>query len=382
MDRADAFAFERPVRIADIRAYALEAPCPEPIRTSFGVMRVRPAVLVRIEDQDGAAGWGEAWCNFPAGGGRHRANLIRQVLAPIAGEISLGHPADLFRHLSERLRILALQTGEPGPLAQCTAALDIALWDLAARRAGRPLWQWLGGTDGSVPAYASGINPTAPERTVERAMAQGFAAFKLKIGFDPETDTRNLATLRGVIGTSQPLMADANQAWSLAVAERQVEALAPFGLAWLEEPIAADHAQADWLKLAARSPMPLAAGENMTSEEAFVAAAKSGAFGVLQPDLAKWGGISGCLPVARAIRDAGRRYCPHYLGGAIGLLASAHLLAAVGGDGLLEVDINDNPLRSEFLPETAGLRSGRFHLPQAPGLGCEPDMALVRRYEV
>ena len=66
---------------------------------------------------------------------------------------------------------------------------------------------------------------------------------------------------------------------------------------------------------------------------------------VVQPDVAKWGGISGCLPVARRVVAARRRYCPHYLGGGIGLLASAHLLAAVGGDGLLEVDCNPNPLR-------------------------------------
>ena len=172
MDAAADFAFAEPVTIADIRAYALEAPCPEPIRTSFGMMRARPAVLVRIEDREGAVGWGEVWCNFPDGGGRHRAHLIRHVVGPLARDVPFARPSDIFRHLTRRLRILAIQTGEPGPLAQCAAALDIALWDLAARRRELPLWRWLGGKVASVPAYASGINPTAPERTVERAMAR------------------------------------------------------------------------------------------------------------------------------------------------------------------------------------------------------------------
>ena len=382
MDAAADFAFAEPVTIADIRAYALEAPCPEPIRTSFGMMRARPAVLVRIEDREGAVGWGEVWCNFPDGGGRHRAHLIRHVVGPLARDVPFARPSDIFRHLTRRLRILAIQTGEPGPLAQCAAALDIALWDLAARRRELPLWRWLGGKVASVPAYASGINPTAPERTVERAMAQGFEAFKLKIGFGRERDLENLAAIRAVTGRARPLMADANQAWSLSEALEMVDALGSFGLGWLEEPLAADRPEADWRVLAERSPIPLAAGENMASEAAFARAAESGLFGVVQPDVAKWGGISGCLPVARTILGAGRRYCPHYLGGAVGLLASAHLLAAVGGDGLLEVDINDNPLRTELLPAIPNLRAGSFSLPETPGLGAEPDMAVVRSYDV
>ena len=96
--------------------------------------------------------------------------------------------------------------------------------------------------------------------------------------------------------------------------------------------------------------------------------------GVLQPDMAKWGGFSGCLPVARAILGAGLRYCPHFLGGGVGLLASAHLLAAVGGDGLLEVDANPNPLRTRLCGAVGAVREGRVILGDAPGLGVEPDL--------
>ena len=90
---------------------------------------------------------------------------------------------------------------------------------------------------------------------------------------------------------------------------------------------------------------------------------------VVQPDAAKWGGISACLPVARRIIDTGQSHCPHYLGGGIGLLASAHLLAAVGGDGLLEIDANPNPLHTMLHGPLGMITEGRVTLGSEPGLG-------------
>jgi L-alanine-DL-glutamate epimerase-like enolase superfamily enzyme len=124
--------------------------------------------------------------------------------------------------------------------------------------------------------------------------------------------------------------------------------------------------------------MPLAAGENVAGDDGFAALREAGAVGVVQPDAAKWGGISGCLPVARAALAAGLRYCPHYLGGGIGLLHSAHLLAAAGGDGLLEVDANANPLRSVVAPVFEQPAGGRCDLGDEPGIGPLPDMPTLR----
>ena len=100
----------------------------------------------------------------------------------------------------------------------------------------------------------------------------------------------------------------------------------------------------------------------------------SGLFGFVQPDVAKWGGHSGCLPVAKAALAAGRTFCPHYLGGAIGLMHSLHLLAAVRGPGLLEVDANANPLREGLLQDLMTVTDGCVSLPGGQGLGLEPDL--------
>src|SRR6202011_2997579 len=98
-------------------------------------------------------------------------------------------------------------------------------------------------------------------------------------------------------------------------------------------------------------------------------AINGGLFGVLRPDLAKWGGHSACLPVAKAALAAGRSYWPHYLRGPLGLMHSLHLLAAVRGPGMLEVDANANPLREGLLQDHFAVSRGAVSLPDDPGLG-------------
>ena len=226
--------------------------------------------------------------------------------------------------------------------------------------------------------YASGINPDAPHEMVTRKRAEGFRAFKLKIGFGAALDIENLQRMRDAAGPHGTLMADANQAWDLPAALDMAARLNDFELAWLEEPLRADTPWSEWIALRDRCTAPLAAGENIAGEAAFNALAASGAVAVVQPDIAKWGGISGCLPVIRQIRGAGLRYCPHHLGAGIGLLHSAHLLAAAGGDGLLEVDSNDNPLRTLLCGGIGRVDEGRARLGAAPGIGVEPDLPALR----
>ncbi len=366
-----------------IETFVFRAPIEEPVVTSFGVMHDRPAVLVRVEDEHKASGWGESWCNFPTCGAEHRARLIDTVLAPLLLGRAFASPADALSHLELGTRILALQTGEPGPLAQAMAGIDIALWDLAARRAGKPLYALLGGGRvDAVPAYASGINQKNAITTIEQSRAAGFCAFKVKLGSDRDADVRTIRQTHEVLRPGERLMADANQGWSIDSALAIAGTLQDYPLDWLEEPLPADAPIEDWKALATRCPVPLAGGENLAGTKAFEQAIGQGLLQVIQPDLCKWGGFSRCYPVARQARAAGRRYCPHYLGGGIGLLASAHLLAAVGGDGRLEVDANPNPLRQQLAQPFPALRDGVFALPQSPGLGVTPDLDATAEWVV
>ena len=373
----DTSAFPLGIALHSLRAYVFRCPSPVPVRTSFGIMRDRPALLVRAETSDGAIGWGEVWCNFPACGAEHRARLLDTVFAPLLLNQSFDSPQHAYAHATARTEVLALQTGEFGPLAQVIAGVDLALWDLCARRADLPLYRLLGGSKNTVPVYASGINPDAPLVVVQRMHAAGYRAFKLKIGFDDAQDLANLHAVREWLGPSLDVMADVNQAWSLHKAQSMLPQLARFGLAWLEEPLRADSSVAAWQQLKASASMPLAAGENMLGRQAFAQGIASGAFGVVQPDIAKWGGISGAWQVIQNIRAQGLRYCPHFLGAGIGLMASAHVLAAAGGDGLLEVDANDNALRSLLAPPLAQVRDSCITLDALPGIGVEPDLEAL-----
>jgi D-galactarolactone cycloisomerase len=360
--------------IRRVTAHVFRWPVETPVRTSFGVMHERPMVLVAVEAGDGLVGWGEIWCNFPTVGAEHRARLVESVFAPILAGSEVHDPAALFDKLTATTAVLAIQAGEYGPIAQCIAGIDIALWDLAARRERKPLWRLLGGSDPAVRVYASGLNPEDPQKLAKIKRDEGFTAFKLKVGFGAVRDVTNLHALRDHLGPDARLMVDANQAWTFEEAAAMLPRLEPFALDWLEEPMRADAPLDAWRSLASHSAIQLAGGENLVGEAQFDAAIASGAFGVVQPDIAKWGGFSGCVAVARRIRAAGLRFCPHYLGGGIGLLASAHLLAAVGGDGLLEIDANPNPLRSSTCGPVGLVRQGRITLEEGPGLGFVPDL--------
>jgi L-alanine-DL-glutamate epimerase-like enolase superfamily enzyme len=261
---------------------------------------------------------------------------------------------------------------------QCIAGIDTALWDLAARLAKQPLWKLLGGTSPTVRVYASGINPDGAAELALMRRAEGYNAFKLKVGFGLERDLANLHALRNALGNDAPLMVDANQGWSVQQALEAVPHLGEFRLRWLEEPVRADTPWPEWQRLAKASPVPLAGGENVAGFDGFEAALQAKVFATVQPDMAKWGGFTGCVPVARRIRASGATFCPHYLGGGIGLLASAHWLAAVGGDGMLEVDANENPLRTEACGALRNVREGTATLDDAPGLGFTPNLAHLR----
>ena len=367
--------------ISRIEAFVYRAPIETPVQTSFGIMRDRPAVFVRVTDADGTAGWGEIWCNFPTVGAEHRARLVNAVFAPLLQGQTFESPENVFRALTVRTAVLAIQAAEPGPIAQCIAGIDIAVWDLHAKRLRQPLWRLLGGNASTIPVYASGLNPTAPEQLAAQRYAEGYRAFKLKVGFGVTRDLANLQALRGALGDCE-LMVDANQGWDLATAHDMAAAFAPFHLRWLEEPLRADRPWHEWRQLARRSAMPLAAGENLAGYDAFDAALGSRALGVVQPDIAKWGGFTGGLVVARKILASGRRYCPHYLGAGIGLLASAHLLAAVGGDGKLEVDANPNPLRTLTCGPLLNVTGGTAMLGDSPGLGVSPDLVALGEFAV
>lgn len=367
-------------KIERVEFWLLRAPIARPIANSFGILKERSAVFLRITSDDGCRGWGEVFCNFPQVGAEHRFRLLESIFAPmLAGQSD--DPAVIRLLLEQKTRRMALQCGEPGPFAQIIAGVDQALWDIAGRRARMPLWKLLGGKSGRVAVYASGIGPDDVEASVIALHDAGHRAFKLKVGFDPVQDLRNLKTMRSVLGEDAVVMTDANQAWSPEVAIDRILALAPFRPHWIEEPIPADHSAAEWQAVAAKSRVPLAAGENLRGEDAFVSAIDRGYLAFVQPDVGKWGGVSGCRDVAAHGTLRNVVLCPHWFGGAVGLAASIHVAAACGSpSSFAEVDVTQNDLRDAFL--SLSVIDGHVTLSNEIGIGIVPNTDLLSRFSI
>lgn len=368
--------------ISKLECWVFRAPIEAPVATSFGIMNSRPAVFLRVSATDGAWGWGEVFCNFPQVGAEHRARLVDSMFGPLVQGRPSNDPPRLRQELEDQTRRVAIQCGEPGPFAQIISAIDQALWDMAGRRQGVPLWKLLGTmaqASNQVRVYASGLGPDQVAETALLKAGEGYSAFKFKVGFGPERDTANFKAIRAAMGWDAVVMVDANQAWTPVTAARRIAELAPFEPYWIEEPLAAaDESQLDWQDLARQCGLPLAAGENLRGHRAFEEALSGGYLSFVQPDVAKWGGISAGREVAARAQQHGAVFCPHWLGGGIGLAASLHLRAAMGPEGFAEVDANPNPMREEVLP--LSVRDSWVSLSDAPGLGVEPNLLRLRHF--
>lgn len=364
--------------IGNIEVHVFEAAVEPPIQSSFGRVHSRSSLLLAIDDTDGHRGWGEVWTGMPAFGAKHRGEILRRIAIPMLSGQRVTHIGEVGALMRAALLPIERLAGEPGPVAHVLAGIDCALWDLAAKRVGQPLYRLLGGTDATMATYASGVKPGVDAAELDAVRKQGFRAFKFKAGFDDAITLAQLRGLRARLDAGERMMIDANCGWDLVSARQAMDALAGCPLEWVEEPVGPETSALDWKTLAAHSPHPLAAGENLLSHARLAEALDW--LDVIQPDLGKWGGISGVLPLARQAVARGKRYCPHTFGTYVGAAHAAHVLAAVGGRGCLELDANPNPLRTCSSGDFPRVEHGMLSLGGEPGIGIEVTIAALRPY--
>jgi L-alanine-DL-glutamate epimerase-like enolase superfamily enzyme len=370
-------------RITDVRPILLRAPISTPVRMAVGQLQARQAVLVAIDTDAGLTGIGESWVNYPSWGPVERLATITQGLRPLlVGEV-VDDPVRLWHRCVDALHRLALQWGAIGPIYQAISGTDLALWDLAGQIAAVPIWRLLGAPrQDRVPAYASGLGPDGVGQQALSAVAAGFGAVKLKVGFGRDTDERNLAAVRTAIGPAT-LLTDANQGWTLPIAAAMRPALTAAQAASVEEPFPADDEPA-WREARRALGLPLAAGENLYGRRQFERWFDQGLLDVVQPDVCKCGGITAARDILGLAATRSLRQAPHFFGSAVGLAATIHLFAALPPEQrtLVEYDINPNPLREELLTEPLWLGAGTLRVPQGPGLGVALREAALAAYGV
>jgi D-galactarolactone cycloisomerase len=365
------------MKITQVEAIVIAIPyehgAPKPVMGTGQPRTTMDAVYVRVDTDQGVTGWGEA---FGFAACRATAVVVETVVAPLA----VGRdPTDIDALMSD-LHRRCQSLGRNGPGAFALAGLDIALWDIAGKMAGKSICQMLGGgSKKSVPAYAS-VLKTGGEieyvrKLARRAVERGFGAIKLH-----ERSPKAVAAARELLGPHFAIMMDVNCAWTLEEATQACREFEPLALDWLEEPIYPADDFAAMAELRQRTSVPIGAGENFATLKEAGACLEAKAVAILQPDVIRMAGITGAWKALQLAHKHGARGDPHSPYYGPGLIASLHLAAALPEEISCEhffADLEASPLGDMIFP-----RKGRFAVPDGPGLGIEVDERILKRFRV
>lgn len=330
-------------------------------------------LLIKVETDAGIVGWGEA---FP-----HRVWAgIRSFVETLIAPVCVGADPTDIAALMAKLFKHTYGVGRAGPVMYALSGLDIALWDILGKVANLPIYKLLGGSPATeIPAYASLLkyNDTAVvTRTTEEALGRGYRELKVhETGLSEITAAAKL--LRQKTGAS--LMVDVNAPWNLQEALAAAAPMRELGLKWLEEPVWPPE---DFRAAAeiSKSGVPVAIGENVLSPTDFARLIETRAVDYIQPSVSKIGGISVMRDIYVLANQASVSVAPHSAYFGPGLIATAHLSAALSRAPMVErlySDLSDSPFGDWYVP-----KDGFLTLPQGPGLGIEPDQKLLDKLKV
>ena len=288
--------FRHDISLSSIELFPLKSNGGVSPNMTLGQMHVRPALLVKLIDSDGCFGWGEIWANFPPRANIQKAFLVEDVVADHLTGVKFAWPIELTDFLRSKFSVYFLHIGQLQLFEHILAGLDTAAWDLCLRSSGQSFASFMG-IEPYAQCYASSLNPGDLAKRFTDHTAMGQSEFKLKVGFDAVADEAFVAEAFRLRPGGSRLMIDSNQSWDLDFATDFLKRLEPLNLLFAEEPIRADLPPREWEALANGTRIPLAGGENLYGTKQFVTMANAGVK-VLQPDVAKWGGVTGALNLA------------------------------------------------------------------------------------
>jgi D-galactarolactone cycloisomerase len=328
-------------------------------------------LLVQVDTDEGVTGWGEGF-------GHRIWSATRAAIDHIIAPVCIGRdPRSINVLMSELARSLH-SAGRHGAVTYGLSAIDIALWDIAGKFAGLPVYRLLGGGYREhLPAYASllryGKLP-ALERHIDEARERGYTLVKIH-----EIDPAIIRGARRRLGEAIPLMVDCNCPWSVEQALAMCAELRALDLEWLEEPVWPPE-PALLARIRRDGGISVAAGENVANGFEFQRLFDADALSVAQPSVTKVGGVSEMRRVFDLAAIRGVRVVPHSAYFGPGLLASIHVCAAQAQEVWIErffCDFDLTPLGAAIDP-----RQGRIDVPQRPGLGVDPDPEVLKRLAI
>jgi len=385
------------MKIKDVRSHVLQYRLEEELGYSQQYYDRRTAHLIEVVTDDGLRGYGEAF----GGGNVALANktIVEQVIGPLIRGMDPLDREVIWHKVYNLLR----DHGQKGMPLQSLSGVDIALWDIAGKSHGQPLYKLLGGAfRDRIPAYGYGMMlqrvPELASRFAEESRkiaAGGFKAIKMKIGLGPREDAKLVEAVRGAIGPEIRLMVDANHCYTAREAiplGRELERLEVF---WFEEPVAPEDYQG-YRDLCLALDMNIAGGEAEFTRWGFRQLIEGRCVDVLQPETCGLGGITEYLKVLALAHSHFVPVVNHVWGSAVAVAMNLHLLAALpdlpGGahpvQPMLEYDTTPNRFREELLKEPLNIlkqvkeNGGWVGLPKGPGLGIDIDFDFVKTFQV
>ena len=330
-------------------------------------------LFVKVTTDQGVIGWGEGFGLAACG---ITKVAVEKAIAPLAIGRDPTDIAALMRDIAYKQR----NCSRNGPVTFALSALDIALWDIAGKRAGKPLYRLLGGAETveHMPAYASLLryaNANVVAKNAAKAVERGYRDVKLH-----EIGIAEISGAREAIGPDIALTVDASCAWTVPAAIEVANKLKPCKLKWLEEPLWPPEDYAGLARLKKESGVTTAAGENAGTLADIAQLLGTAHVDYVQPSVTKIGGVSAMRQVAEMARQNGNRIAPHspYFGP--GLIATIHFAASIPERPTIErfyLDLEASPLGE--LVEAPG---GFMRVPQGPGLGIDVDEAALRKYRI
>jgi L-alanine-DL-glutamate epimerase-like enolase superfamily enzyme len=318
---------------------------------------------VRIRDADGVEGMGYTYTV-----GRNGV-AIHALLEREFKHLAIGEDAGRIEALWQKFWWALHYGGRGGPTVLALSAVDIALWDLKAKRANMPLWELLGGFDPAVPCYAGGVDLDLP---LDKLLAQtdsnlkkGFRAIKMKVGRkNLSEDVSRLKAMREHLGDGFPLMVDANMKWSADQAIRAARQFAEYDPLWLEEPLIPDDT-AGQARVVREGGLPIAAGENLRTLWEFKQLIECGGVTYPEPDVTNCGGITSFMKIAHLAESFNLPVTSH---GAHDVTVQA--LAAVPNCSYLEAHGFG---LDRYIAQPLEITDGCAMAPSCPGHGIEFD---------
>lgn len=372
-------------RITAITAFACSAPfasdapahCFRPAAHFQNLpRRGQDAVLVRIRDDEGAEGWGEAW-GLPIP--EAAAACVERWLAPALVGADLDTAVGRWDLLADHLARLGHAEGCG---FDALSGVDIALADLQARRAGRPLRGWLdpAADDRPIRCYAAPV-PLLPDAdaTVAAAsalVAEGHRALKVKIGRGRQRDGEDLAALRRALPTVE-LLVDANGAYSESEAAAVARDLAGFSVDVFEDPLRDEDPEA-FARLRAVAPMSIAMGEHLHTLRAY--AAYIDRVDEVVVNLGRIGGFTGLRRLLDRCAGTSTRISLHGVGTALNQAATLHAAQAWCPTARFEWNVFPNDLRETVVDRLPRCQGPAYHPPEGDGLGCTVRVDALDRF--